>query len=116
VRELEFAADVARGTTNDMLPRLAGLKSVSKERMARWRLQLGDTTNALALSKEAVEGGTNQVHPLLVRTEVLWRTGKTNEALESFRALRGLSGWLEVGVPAVRRIAPVIEAAGLGDD
>ncbi|MFM8419921.1 MAG: peroxiredoxin family protein [Verrucomicrobiota bacterium] len=116
VRELEFAADVARGTTNDMLPRLAGLKSVSKERMARWRLQLGDTTNALALSKEAVEGGTNQVHPLLVRTEVLWRTGKTNDALESFRVLRGLSGWLEVGVPAVRRIAPVIEAAGLGDD
>jgi len=115
VKELEFVADVARGRTNEMLARLDALKSVSKERQARWRMQLGDTNRALALAKEAVDGGTNQVHPCLVRTELLWQAGKTNEALEAFRLLRPLSAWLEPGLPAARRLAPVVAASGLGE-
>ena len=113
VKEIEFASDVAKGETNGMLARLEGLKSVSKERQARWRFRLGDREKALALAREAVEGGTNQVHPLLVRTELLWGAGRTNEALEVFGILRERAAWLEPGLPAVGRIAPVIAAAGL---
>ena len=113
IKELEFAVDVARGETNGMLARLGGLKSVSKEREARWRFRLGDREKALTLAREAVEGGTNQVHPLLVRTELLWEAGKTNEALEVFGMLRERAAWLETGLAAVRRLEPVLAAAGL---
>ena len=111
-RELEFAVDVARGETNGMLARLDALRSISKERQARWRFRLGDREKALTLAREAVEGGTNQVHPLLVRTELLWEAGRTHEALEVFGVLRERAAWLEPGLAAVDRIAPVIAAAG----
>lgn len=115
LKELEFAADIARGETNGMLGRLEALKSISKERQARWRFKLGDREKALNLAREAVEGGTNQVHPLLVRTELLWEAGKTNEAMDVFRVLRERAAWLETDLPAVRRIEPVIAAvAGRG--
>jgi len=116
LQEVRFAADLVRGETNGMLGRLDGLKGVSKERQAVWRFRLGDREKALTLAKEAVEGGTNQVHLLVVRTALLWEAGKTNEALESFKGLRERAAWMDLDLRPVRRLDPVVAAAGLTGD
>ena len=114
--ELKFVADLRTSTSREMTNRLEALKGISKERLAAWWFQLGETQRALKLAKEAVDGGTNQVHPLAVQTELLWKSGQTNEAIKSFALLRGLSAWMETSLPIFRRLAPVAKAAGYTND
>lgn len=116
IEELRVGLDVHAGETNDLPKRLEALKTVSKERLAGLWFQTGNTNQALKLAKEAVEASTNQVHPLAVLTELQWKAGQTNEALKTFATLRGLSAWMDTHLPIVRRLAPVIAAAGAGSD
>lgn len=116
VQELKVYGDLCAGETGEMGARLDGLKTVSKERLAGWWFRVGDTNKALNLSKEAMEGATNQVHPMAVRVELLWKAGQTNEAVELFAGLRQRSGWLDADLPIVQRLAPVAQAAGYEGD
>jgi peroxiredoxin len=114
--ELKVVADLKAGETNGMVKRIEELKTVSKERLAGWWLQVGETNKALTAAREAVEGGTNQLHPLAVQTEVFWKLGQTNEALKTFGLLRERSAWAEISLPVFRRLEPVVVAAGLSND
>ncbi len=116
IQELQVGLDLHAGETNDLPKRLEALKSVSKERLAGMWFQIGNTNQALKLAREAVEGGTNQVHPLAVLTELQWKAGQKQEALTNFATLRGLSAWMDLQLPIVKRLAPVIGAAGLGSE
>jgi len=116
IAELKVFADVRAGVTNDMAKRLEDLKTVSKERLAGWWLQMGDTNKALKLAKEAVEGGTNQLQLLAVQTGIQWSLGLTNEALTNFTRLRAMSAWADPSLPILRRLDPVAAAAGLSGD
>jgi len=116
MEELRVYARICAGETEDMAARLEGLKTVSKERLAGWWFRVGDTNKALTLSKEAMEGATNQVHPMAVRVELLWKAGQTNEALETFQQLRERSAWMDPDLPILRRLDPVVAAAGLEGD
>jgi peroxiredoxin len=115
IEELRVGLEVHAGETNDLPKRLEALKTVSKERLAAMWFQIGNTNQALKLAKEAVEAGTNQVHPLAVHTELQWKAGQTNEALKSFATLRGLSARMDTQLPIVRRLAPVIAASKASD-
>lgn len=114
--ELRVAAELKAGETNGMKERLEGLKTVSKERLAGWWLQIGETNKAVEVVQQAVKDGTNQVHVLAVQTEILWKAGRTNEALKSFEELRARSGWLDRSLPVFKRLEPVVAAAGLTGD
>jgi len=116
IEELRVGLDLDAGETNDLPKRLEGLKSVSKERLAAMWFQIGNTNQALKLAREAVEGGTNQVHPLAVLTEIHWKAGQTQEALAHFATLRSLSPWMDPHLPILKRLAPVIAAAGFAPD
>ncbi|MFM7100875.1 MAG: alkyl hydroperoxide reductase, partial [Verrucomicrobiota bacterium] len=116
VAELKAFADLRAGRTNELAARLGELKTVAKERLAGWWFQLGDTNKALTLAREAVDGGTNQVHPQLVQVELLWKAGRTNDALEAFGRLRGQAAWLDLSLPIGQRIEPVARAAGHAGD
>jgi hypothetical protein len=113
---LQVVADLKAGETNGMVARLEGLKTVSKERLAGWWLQLGETNKALTAAREAVEGATNQVHPLAIQTEIFWKLGQTNEALKTFATLRDRSAWADPLLPVIRRLEPVAAAAGYSGD
>ncbi len=116
IAELKVVADLKAGETNGMVARLEGLKTVSKERLAGWWLQLGETNKALTAAREAVEGATNQVHPLAIQTEIFWKLGQTNEALKTFATLRDRSAWADPLLPVIRRLEPVAAAAGYSGD
>ena len=116
IEELRVGLELQAGETNDLPKRIEALKTVSKERLAGMWFQMGNTNQALKLAREAVEGGTNQVHPLAVLTELQWKAGQTQEALTNFATLRRLGAWMDPQLPIVKRLAPVIAAAGLGAD
>jgi peroxiredoxin len=100
------------GLTNDVV----ALKSVSKERLSLIWLHLGATNQADTLAREAVEGGTNQVQLLANQADVLWRLGRTNDALAAFERLRVLSADLDREMPVFRRLQPLVAHLGLAED
>lgn len=116
IEELRVGLDLHARETNDLPKRLESLKTVSKERLAGMWFQMGNTNQAIKSAREAVEGGTNQVHPLAVLTELQWKAGQTQEALTNFATLRRLGAWMDPELPIVKRLAPVIAAAGPGPD
>ncbi len=79
-------------------------REVPKERLAQHYLALGDPTNAVRLAREAVNAASKQVQPLANYVEVLFRSGKTNEAKGNLNLLRSLSGHLDAGAPIFRRL------------
>ena len=114
--ELKVLDEVAGGATTELTNRLESLKTVSKERLALLWLHAGDTNRAEKLAREAVEGGTNQVQLLANQTDILWRLGKTNEAKAAFAKLRERSAFLDLDLPVVQRLKPIVAELGLPAD
>lgn len=116
IAELRLLEALPSGTLDGLTNDVAALKSVSKERLSLIWLQLGATNQAETLAKEAVEEGTNQVQLLANQADVLWRIGKTNEALAVFERLRPLSAFVDSDMPVFSRLQPIVEALKLPED
>ena len=89
---------------------------IPRDRRARIELLLGDGDKAERLAREAADGGRNQVHLLANYIDILQRRGKTREAQDNFKRLRELSGFIDLDVPVMRRLAPLARAAHLPAD
>ncbi|MHA3775007.1 redoxin domain-containing protein [Verrucomicrobiota bacterium sgz303538] len=89
---------------------------LTPERKARVLYRLGDKPGAEAAAREAVSRGEGQVLPLAILTDILWRSGKKTEAVQTFTKLRDLSAQVDLGVNVFARLFPVAREAGFNGD
>jgi len=67
-------------------------------------------------ARGAVDGRKNEVLPLAGLVELLWLAGEQKEATERMTQLREVAGRADLDVPALQRLAPVVQALGLPAD
>jgi peroxiredoxin len=91
-------------------------KEISRNRLSRVWLQLGDQKKAVKMAKELVDGATNQVQVLANYVDILWRSGKTNEAIRQFERLRPLCAKASLDVPVMKRLKPMVKHLNLPED
>jgi peroxiredoxin len=91
-------------------------RDISAERQARLWLQLGDKAKAERLAREAIGKDDQQVQPLANLAWVLWECGKRDEAKQTFKKLRAISASLDLDLPCVTRLAPIVQALDLPAD
>ncbi len=91
-------------------------KELAKDRQAALLFELGERDKALALVKEAVKGAKNDVGPLAVEADLLWRADRAAEAQEAFKVLRDISATIDLDVPVFRRLAPIAASLKLPGD
>jgi peroxiredoxin len=95
------------------------VKDVDRIRMdhlARAFLQSGDNVQAESLARKAVENGPGEVYPLAVLVEVLYQTGKKQEAQSQFARLRALAARADLDSPVFERLKPMAQELNLAVD
>ncbi len=113
--EARLYAGLAAANVKEARAQLANAK-LPPERKARVLFQLGDKTDAIAAAREAVKNSEGQVLPLAVLTDLLWRSGKREEAAENFKKLREISAQVDLDVNVFARLMPVARYSGfIGD-
>ncbi|MEA3210411.1 MAG: hypothetical protein QOE70_3468 [Chthoniobacter sp.] len=105
----EGKLDIAKGA----LEKAGG---VSAERRARLSLEIGDKEQAEKVARDAAKSNEAQTPALATLADVLWRIGKKDEALATFKKLRELSAQLDLDVPLFARLAPLAQALVLPAD
>jgi peroxiredoxin len=116
LQELRLYELVAREKNDDATKLLDDLKDISKERLAKLHLKLGDKEKAVKLAKEAVENSTNQVQALAGYVDILVQCEKEEDAKEQFERLRGIASQADLNLPVFDRLKPLAKSLGLTDD
>jgi peroxiredoxin len=77
---------------------------------------LGDFEKAEKAAADAVKGGENRVGPLAVQVDVLMQAGKNDKAIKQFEALRKISAFIDLELPAMQRLKKVAAKQGWPED
>lgn len=91
----------------------AGLNSLLQ---AQWLGELGEFDEGIKLAERAVSTGTNQVRPLAVLVDLLWRKDRKDEAKKQFESLRSIAAVADIDTPLLAKLEPVAKAAGIEGD
>jgi peroxiredoxin/tetratricopeptide (TPR) repeat protein len=116
IKELQAYAALAQGDKKKAGQLFDEVKDIPKDRLARLWLTLGNPEKALKLSREFAKEGADQVFRLAQLIDVLHRGGKTEEAKKEFDKLLVLSAEIDLDVPLLQRLAPVVKALKLPAD
>ena len=114
--ELRVYAALAEEKYDVAKTALAKATGIASERRARLALELGDKVEAEKLAREAVKPDGAQTPALATLASVLWKAGKKDEALATFKKLRDLSAQLDLDVPLFAGLAPLAQALALPGD
>ena len=114
--ELQFYQLLASGKKDEAGKQLDDVKDLSKERLARIHLQLGDKEKAEKLAKEALNGATNQVQVLASYIDILAQCDKADDAKEKFGLLRQLASQADLDLPVFARLQPLATSLDFKDD
>ena len=116
IAELRLTRALAAGDLDGVRAQLALTTDLSAVRQAQIQLALGDQKKAEELARDAVKGDDAKVLPLAVLAETLWKVGKKEDALASFKKVQALSAQLDLDVPAFARLAPIAQELKLAAD
>jgi peroxiredoxin len=115
---------IARGATAASVVRkdLEAFRRHSKEAnlnsllQAQWLADLGQLDEAIKMAEQAVGSGENQVRPLAVLVDLLWRKDRKDDALKRFETLRTVAAQADLETPLLAKLKPVADAAGAESD
>jgi peroxiredoxin len=116
IAELQTYRALADGKPGEARQQMEKAGDVSKLRQSRLYLQIGDTTKATQLAREAMKAGEDQVLPLANLADILWRAGNKAEALDTFKKLRPLCAQIDIGEAAFARLKPLADELKLPAD
>jgi peroxiredoxin len=116
IAEVEIYRELARGKPDAVKPLLAAARDISAERRSRICLAIGDKDEAVKLARQASDADAAQIQPLANLAGVLWSAGQKDAARESFEKLRKLSSDLDLDLPVIQRLAPLVSAGNLPTD
>ncbi len=112
----DAAAGVAAKDAASVTAALGRAKGVEEILAASWTGQAGNNDAAIESLKKLVDQKPGQVRPVAVLIDRLWQSGKQDQAVERFAALRKLAGTADLDTPLLARLQPVAEKAGLTGD
>ncbi|HZJ17167.1 MAG TPA: redoxin domain-containing protein [Chthoniobacteraceae bacterium] len=116
IAEIELTRALLDRDLETARTKLELVKDLSSERRAYIQLALGANDKAEQLARDLVKADDVQVVPLAVLADVLWRIGKKEDALATFKKLRALSAQLDLDTPPFKRLAPLAQESGLPAD
>jgi peroxiredoxin len=121
IDELNGRLAMLEGRHDDGLKLLEKANGVLKEHLAYFNSLAGKHDKAIQLAKQAKDANKNEVHPLAIYVDVLYRAGqndgrKKEEARKAFEELRRLSEVIDLDVPPMQRLAPAAKEFGYGAD
>ncbi len=114
--ELRLRDHLAAGRGDEARQVLATLGDLDRARLAPLHLALGDTAKALEVARAWADAEKSSLAPRALVCHVEWQAGKRDEALATFNEVRRLAAKADPDLPALRRLAPVAEAAGVTGD
>lgn len=107
----EAAAAVAAQDAAAAKDALQRCEKIDDVLAASWIGQAGDLDESIKRLEKLVDRRTNQLRPLAILVDHLWRAQRHDEAISRFNNLRTLAGSADIDTPLLARLAPVIEAA-----
>jgi peroxiredoxin len=116
IAEIELTHAILDHDLDTARAKLELVKDLSSERRAYVQLVLGANDKAEQLARDLVKADDAQVVPLAVLADVLWRIGKKDDALATFKKLRALSAQIDLDTPPFQRLAPLAQESGLPAD
>jgi peroxiredoxin len=116
IADVKIYRELARGNPEAVKPLLAAARDISAERRSRICLAIGDKDAAVKLARQASDADAAQVQPLANLAGVLWGAGQKDAARETFEKLRKLSSGMDLDLPVVERLAPLISESNLPTD
>lgn len=116
VAELAAYRALAQGQLDDAREQLALAKNIPPERVARFRMQLGELAAAEKSAREAVDRRAGELTPLATLATIQWQLGRKADALETFRKLQPLSAQADLETPVFAGLAPIARELHLADD
>ena len=114
--EIQGHQAMARGDFKDAHDKLQQAGGVDPLLLARVQLLLGERDKALQAARSAVDSRKNEVLPLAGLVDLLWLAGEQKEATDRMTQLREIAGRADLDVPALQRLAPVVQSMGLPSD
>ena len=116
IAEMRLTRALAAGDLDTARAQLALAKDLSAVRQSQIQLALGDNAKAESLARDAARGADAKVLPLAGLSEALWKVGKKDEALATFKKLQALSSQLDLDLPPFARLAPIAQELKLAAD
>ena len=117
IAALEGHQALAAGDAKAALPLFTKAGGVNPGYLPLVHLLAGEKEEAEKQARQYVNANKNEVQPLAVLIDVLWRLEKKDEAKKVFDELRELSGTIDdLSVPAFARLAPIAKELQLPDD
>ena len=84
--------------------------------LARWLADAGDRKAAIEISRAELKKRKNQVRPLAILVDLLWRDGNKTEAQETFQKLRKVASDANVDTPLLACLSPVAKSLKIQGD
>ena len=116
IAEVKIHRELARGHLDAIKPLLAAARDISAERRSRIYLAIGDKDEAVKLARQASDADAAQIQPLANLAGVLWAAGQKEAARETFEKLRKLSSGMDLNLPVMERLAPLVSECNLPAD
>jgi len=116
IAEAKIYQALAAKKLDAIKPLLAKARDLPVERRSRILLAIGDEKEALRLAREAVTPDAAQVQPLANLARLLWDAKQPQQARETFEKLRPLSANIDLDLPVMQRLTPIIEDMKLPAD
>lgn len=110
------AAAAAKRGDKEAVDRNAKLAKLDPIVHSQWLAIANDLEAAQKIAEKAVRDGRNQVRPLAVLVDILWRRDQKEEAKKRFTQLRNVAFSADLQTPLLHALAPLVEAAKIEGD
>jgi peroxiredoxin/tetratricopeptide (TPR) repeat protein len=115
-KELRTYTLILRGENDFAREMLEELDGITELHRARLLARIGHDARAEEVLESVLEDAENEVAPTAALVHVLWRSGKTEEARETFESLRTMAVHADLDTPPFQRLRECAHALGLPED
>ncbi len=116
IAELEGLQAVAAGDAKKAVPLLKKARGTDTMYVQHIKLLAEETDEAIKDARKHVDSHKNEVQPLAMLTELLWKADKKDDAKEVFGRLREISSPIDLNSPVFARLEPISLELGFSND
>jgi len=116
IAELEGLQTVAAGDAQKAVPLLKKARGIDTMYVQHVRLLADETDEAIKDARKHVTSHKNEVQPLAMLTELLWKADKKDDAKQTFEQLREISRPIDLNSPVFARLEPIAVEFGFPAD